>query len=239
MRVTAIVPLRGGCPYRERAWGWVRERYAGIHPEWEVIEASAPEGAWCKALAVNPAVEASDAEIVIQADADCWTDGLADAVAAVEAGAAWASPHLKVHRLSENGTTAVLSGEDWKGHPLEQRPYRGVEGGGFVVARRETLLAAPLDPRFCGWGNEDEAHALALGALFGPPWRGTADLLHLYHPPQERMTRRRGSTESWALRCRYAACKNDPAAIAALLEESRADLSTSEHARNHHPAPAG
>jgi hypothetical protein len=221
-RVQVVVPFRsGGCPHRERAWRWIRERYASFRPEWEVVEGPAPEGAWCKAAAVNPAVEASEAEIVIQGDADCWTDGLADAVAAVEAGAAWAIPHLKVHRLSEEGTAAVLAGEPWKGQPLSQRPYVGFAGGGFLVASREALVAAPLDPRFRAWGNEDESHSYCLNALYGPPWRGEAGLYHLWHPSQERLSRRWGSQENRDLRNRYFKARNDPDAMRALLEEAR------------------
>jgi hypothetical protein len=223
--VQVVVPFRGGCPHRERAWRWVRARYQEIHPDWEVVEAPAPEGAWCKGAAINPAVEASEAEIVIQADADCWTDGLADGVAAVEAGAGWAIPHLKVWRLSEEATAAVLGGADWEQETrreggLAQRSYNGLAGGGLVVARRETLLEVPIDERFRGWGGEDEAHSFALNALVGPPWRGTADLYHLWHPPQERLTRRRGSKESWALRNRYAAARGRPDRMRRLLEEA-------------------
>lgn len=75
-------------------------------------------------------------------------------------------------------------------------------------------------------GQEDESWACALHTLLGEPWRGDADLVHLFHPPQERMTRRRGSQESWRLRNRYFAARDDPAAIRGLIEESR----------DHHPA---
>lgn len=216
-----VVPFRGGCSYRERAWRWVRGAYAVTYPDWRITEARAPEGPWVKALAVTPAIEASEAEIIVQADADCFTDGLADAVQAVEDGAGWAAPHRKVYRLSEEGTEALLAGEDWRRQKLTQRPYQGFLGGGIVVARRDALEVAPLDRRFVAWGSEDESHAFALNCLFGKPWRGKADLVHLFHPPQERETRRWGSRESWALRQRYFDARRDPAAMRALLEEAR------------------
>lgn len=232
MDVAVVVPFRGGCPHRERAWRWVREQYAG----WDLVEARSPDGEWCKAAAINPVVAATDAEIVVMADADVWTDGLQAAVDAVDAGAPWAMPHGNVHRLSEEATQAVLNGADWRGQPLTQRPYRGVAGGGVLVARRQTLLRAPIDCRFIGWGQEDECHAMALKTLVGPAWRGEADLLHLYHPAQERMTRRRGSQGSWRLRKRYASARDNPAAMAALIEESRVASPTSEHPM--HAAPS-
>jgi hypothetical protein len=177
-----------------------------------------------------PAIETCKADIVVQADADVWTDGLAAAVNAVKSGAAWAIPHGMVRRLSQEGTMATIAGFAWQDQPVAQRPYRGVPGGGIVVASRAVLDAVPLDRRFIGWGQDDEAHALALNALVGEPWRGQAELIHLWHPPQSRMTRRRGSRESWALRSRYAAAKDDPAAMSALIEESRVDQSPDEHA---------
>jgi hypothetical protein len=227
--VAVVVPFRPGCPYRERAWHWLRGRY--VAEGWSVVEASGPPGPWSKGAAVNPAVEASEAEIIVQADADCLTDGLTDAVRAIEDGAPWAIPHDLLHRLSEEDTAAVIEGADWRRLGLEQPSYSGIEGGGVVVARRETLLAAPLDHRFQGWGQEDESHAVALTTIAGEPWRGDADLYHLWHPPQKRLTRRRGSRASWELRRRYFAARNDPAAMTSLIEESR-DQSADEHSRD-------
>lgn len=103
---------------------------------------------------MNPAVRECDAEIVIQADADVWCDGLMRAVYAVICGQAeWAVPHRLVHRLGEEATAAVLDGADWRVQTeLAQRPYPGVLGGGFVVARKGVIQSIPLDVRFSGWG---------------------------------------------------------------------------------------
>lgn len=93
-------------------------------------------------------------------------------------------------------------------------------GGGMIVARRETLLEVPLDSRYVGWGQEDESHALALNCLAGMPWRGDAHLIHLWHPPAKRQTRRKGSRRSWELFKRYRAAASDPVAMRALLKEA-------------------
>lgn len=155
--VAVVVPFRAECSHRQRAWEWIQQRYAERYPDWLVVEASASDGPWCKAAAINPAVEATDAEIVVQADADVWSDGLAEAVTAVEAGAPWAVPHLDVCRLSEEATNAVLAGGNWRDAfsakgGAAQRPYHGFLGGGIVVARREVMVSAPIDVRFTGWG---------------------------------------------------------------------------------------
>jgi hypothetical protein len=174
---------------------------------------------WVKAEAIGPAIEQSSADIIVLADADCWTDGLPEAVRAVELGAPWAKPHKLVHRLTKASTEAFMAGESWT--ELDQKPYHGVAGGGFVVARRETFLEVPMDKRFVGWGQEDVAFALALHTLAGPAWLGDADLIHLWHPPQARLTRRKGSVESWALFRRYQSAKRDPLKMRELLKEAR------------------
>lgn len=217
--IEVIVPFRGGCPYRERAWDFLKDRYP-----WPVKTVDC-EGPWSKGAAVNPAVRESLAPILIVADADVWTEGLRAAVRAVILGAKWAIPHKSVHRLSREGTENFYEGQPWEEQPLDERAYRGVAGGGYIVAPRETLLSVPIDPRFTGWGGEDSAWGFALTCLYGPPWRGTGHLVHLYHPPQPRITRKYGSMEDFRLRKRYIAAKRNPTAMRTLLNEC---LSTSE-----------
>lgn len=174
---------------------------------------------WCKGEAVNRGVGHSSAEVIVVQDADVLID-LQPAIEAVKAGAKWAVPHTRVLRLSEKATDAVLAGADPCGLELVQRPYVGVVGGGCVVARREVLLDVPMDERFTGWGQEDEAWGMALKTLHGKPWRGDQDLYHLWHPPQDRMDRKRGNREGYALRQRYAKSRN-PQAMRELVEEAK------------------
>lgn len=186
---------------------------------WPVVEALAPAGPWVKAAAVMPAVEASAADVMVVADADVWCDGLAKAVDAVVQGAVWAIPHGRVCRLTESASEAVEAGASPSRDDVEQPPYRGVPGGGIVVIPRASVLEVPLDPRFVGWGGEDHSWGYALRTLLGSPWRGSAPLWHLWHPPQPRLSRRIGSAENDALHLRYAAARRNPAAMRALIDE--------------------
>lgn len=214
MTVEVVIPWCGGCQHRERALSWVRGRYP-----WLVTIARAPDGPWCKALAVMPAISRSTADVVVVADADVWTAGLEQAVQAVADGAPWAIPHHTVHRLTQAATAQVLAGVPPAGQELSERPYKGVPGGGTIVAHREMFEAVPMDPRFVGWGCEDESWALALTCLYGSAWRGDADLWHLWHPPQRRDSRRIGSQQSWRLRRRYFRARRDPREMRRLLAE--------------------
>lgn len=219
--VAVIVPWRPGCPHREAAWQWVRARYEQAHPGWELVEASAPEGPWVKALAVMPAVAASSSEIVVVADADVWCEKIGDAVDVVRAGEPWAVPHKKVHRLSRQATDRLYAGHELDVEDLAERPYRGTVGGGLVVLPRASALEVPLDPRFVGWGGEDQSWGYALNRLIGRPWLGMAPLWHLWHPPQQRMNRRVGSTANHDLHLRYAAARQRPDEMRKLLEDAR------------------
>lgn len=237
--VLVLLPFRGGCEYRERALRWVAAQYAGQNPDWDLDVALHPHSIpWCKAMAVNPALQRASAEIVVVADADVWCQETAAAVEAVRAGAAWAVPHRGVFRLTEEGTGRLLDGEvEWG--PLDQNAYLGTLGGGIVVARRETLLDCPLDPRFLGWGHEDECWGIALSALHGRPWRGKVPLVHLWHPPQQRLTRRKGSAPSMNLHRRYSAAVDDPDRIRRLLAEVADDSRSDDQHPLHDPPPLG
>lgn len=229
--VEVVVPLRtNGCPHREAAFQFCRERYT--YPL-----TVAPGGEpWIKAAALWPAVQASSAEILVIADADVVCDGIPEAVRAVRDGAAWARPHNSVVRLSQEGTEAYMAGVRWQDCGLDQRPYHGIDGGGVVVTWREVMLEIPPDARFLGWGQEDSSWGFALYSLLGPCWKGSEPLVHLYHPPAARLNRKKGSHEGWALMRRYAKARHRPDEMRALLKEARESFAA--HQPPMHPDPA-
>lgn len=200
--IAVLIPYGNETPWRKRSLdhvtGWYAEQLGD-----PVIRLGNGGNPWCKAKAVHQALVDTSASIIIVADADCITPGIHKAIEAVRQGSAWAVPHLKVYRMAQAATRQILEGAQpgsltgrtvW----LDQPPYKGYEGGGITVLQRETYLNAPLDPGFVGWGQEDEAWALALNGLHGAPWRGVAPLYHLWHEKPPRMTRYAGSAESLA-----------------------------------------
>lgn len=215
--VGVVVPWRGGCSYREAAFAWVRARWP-----WPAITGEA-EGPWCKASAVAAALARTDADILVISDADVFCD-LSEAIEAVENGAPWAVPHRQIRRLTKESTAEVLAGtepDDLRGQVLDEPAARAHPGGGIVVLRRETWEQVPLDPRFVRWGHEDDAWGWALTALVGAPFLGSERLWHLWHPPQERRTRRLGSEQSHELQERYWRAHHRPEQMRALVEEAR------------------
>jgi hypothetical protein len=219
MDLSVLIPFTSDEPWRVRARDYVAGWYAQLG--WEVIEGTCP-GPWRKAVAVAAAVSRASGEILVVADADCICPGIPAAIEAVEAhGAPWAIPHRMVHRLDEEATQAVYSGATAESTPgRAQVPYQGFAGGGIVVLPRTTYLDVPLDPRFEGWGQEDEAWAVALTCLAGRPARLDADLFHLWHPPPARLSRHLGSAASHELLRRYLRAARSRNDMRALLNES-------------------
>lgn len=126
-------------------------RYAAEFPDWQVCVGSYEEPVWVKAKAIERALEQTDSDILILADADVWTDGIGEAVDAVRAGEPYAIPHHRVWRLTEEATENVLAGRP--DDRTVQIPYPGVAGGGIMVTTREVIRSIPLDGRFFGWGR--------------------------------------------------------------------------------------
>lgn len=223
MSVEVIIPFAGSDPDRVRALTWTVAHCQYPHT---VAIGSLP---FNKAMTVMPAVEQHGAEIIVMHDADVWTPGLADAVNAVESGlAGWAIPHWKVYRLTEQATDSLIrsgtASQDftaWLATDLARPPYPGMAGGGIVVTRRDMMIDIPLDPRFTSWGQEDESWAMALWCLLGPPWRGEAPLVHLWHPLEARHGQRMGTQAGWDLRNRYAQVRCDLPGMRNLLAEAQ------------------
>lgn len=179
-------------------------------------------GEWCKARAVAEALKEVSADVLVVADADAWCATTPDIVEAVRAGAAWGVPHRGIRRLTADATARVLEGadpEELGPDKLEEPPARAHRGGGIVVLRRDVWDEVPLDPRFIGWGHEDDAWGMALWTLAGPAVDGGGRLWHLWHPPQERPSRSFGHPESFELYRRYDLAYGHHDEMRALLAE--------------------
>ncbi len=191
--VAVIVPLDHK-PARDRAvaWAFVRAHYAKHHPEWAIVEGVDRGPHWRKGVAVADALSRCKAATLVIADADCLVSPAAmrDAVDRVSDGRSrWAVPHTRVLRLNAPRTADVLKGEDPainESRDLARRPYEGFAGGGILVVPRVGYDATGGIPEiFRGWGGEDQALAVILDTCIGKHWRGAADLVHLWHEPQQ------------------------------------------------------
>ena len=225
--VDVLIPWQGNDPHRVKAREYVESLYAARFPEWKVTLGVCDSVGWTKALAVKDAFQRTNAEIVIVADADVWCEEIGLVISGLEK-AEWAQPYRWVRRITDADTQRVFSGEiEARRGQLARPEYSGFAGGGIVAMRRETYAACPLDPRFVGWGHEDESWARALRRLHGPRWVPYGGhLYHFWHPPQERTGERasHGSPESWLLREQYRMCRADKSAMNELIAGIRLDV---------------
>jgi hypothetical protein len=213
------IPWQGSCPHRCAALSWVLRQWSDT--DYRINVGTSGEDTWVKARAVDVAIAGVQTDVLIVADADVWTTGVGEAVDAVRAGAPWAIPHDMLYRLTPGATARVLAGEPPStALPTVEPPYGGRPGGGVVVLRRDVYEQCPIDPRFRGWGHEDEAWALALTALFGEPVRLDHPMWHLWHPPQPRISRGLGSAESEQLYRRYSKAARHPDLMRSLLSQA-------------------
>ena len=177
MSVAVVIPLDRatldltGDKYRQRAYAYVNRHVAALH---QPIVVGVSEGDWCKATAVGDALTRTDADVIVVHDADVVVPigAVQAAIDVVKYGTVeWAIPHRLVHRLDDETTKVMLkTGLVPRERMLVRWPYVGMAGGGVVVLRRSVYDDCPLDPRFLGWGSEDQSWGFALETLHGAPW---------------------------------------------------------------------
>lgn len=222
-----LVPFRDGEPHRDRNWSHVHRWYEA--QGFEVLVGSTGVDGFSRTQAILDARAWATADVLVVSDADVICDDLGALVEAARDG--WAVPDL-LHRLSPESTERVLEGEGWHGLPLstdngqDSKPYRVHEGGTLLAITAEAFDAAPPDPRFVGWGQEDDAWAAALRALVGPPTRVRTDVAHLWHPAAPRRSRSVGNDKNRALARRYRNARRSPAAMTSLIEQGRLSWQT-------------
>lgn len=229
MTVSVLVPFTpGSCAHRDRSWDWVRTRLESCFPDWQIVVGTCP-GTWSKGVALADAASRADGDVLVMHDADVFTsiESLAESVEQVQAGAPWSVPHMLVHRLTPKASEQVLASDPKKATAADRARrevvryrYPGQPGGGIAVLTRSAWDQVPVDPRFLGWGGEDEAWGIALDATIGRHHRGQAPLLHLWHPLQPTHAHNRAVLPSTQeLVDRYKATQGRPDEVARILQE--------------------
>lgn len=228
--ISVLLPYRPVDRQRALLYDWTKLHWRRIHVgcDIQVVTGQGPDdGPWRKALAYAEALERSKGDIVVFADADCYFPRAPEAIAMLVRGEAeWVRAADEVRRLTDRGTQMVLKGmepEDAElAYGLDEPAYTHDAAGAGTILWRADAERVPLDPRFEGWGHEDRAWADALTTLVGHgAFCPQSICYHLWHEPQARQSRTRGSDESWRLWRRYQRARGDAEAMSALLDEFR------------------
>ena len=205
-------------PSRQRIFDFWRLWWASTGIPIFACDAGEP---WSKARSINLASEcASEWDVAMIADADAIVplDQLQRCLSFVTRTGVAAWPFTRYRRLTAEGTEEVLAGRTLS-ESITIRPFKTDDGGLVIVPRRVWDSFGGLDPRFVGWGGEDNMLAVACRTMGGRMERTKGLGYHLWHEPA-----RRWDDPAWpavqTLRQRYRAVDGKPAAFLALRAES-------------------
>lgn len=231
MNVRLIVPRRADRGERDRLWRFCSAYWRRERPGWEIVEGEHTDGPFNRSAAINTAAE-GDWDVAVIVDADTVVDA-----EPVERGVALAArsgdlilPFDTRCLLSRQGTRRVLAGlsgpwDRWVA--ARQTPADSYEyvSGCQIVPRSLWDAVGGFDPRFEGWGGEDDAFTAACQALTGvDPRRArlSGSAWHLWHRPSPYANHRRATYRmAKALSDRYLAAAGSEDAMRELLAEDR------------------
>ena len=227
MKVSILVPFRDD-GHRQASMEWIVARWRHHWPEAEVIiRPDDGRDPFSKSVALQACAADATGDVLILLDADTWCDvpTIRHAVE-VAAEGALVMPGKVAHRLGQDVTDRLLASDpacDWP-TILPSEVEQSVRPVGFLhVLSREVWDATNgYDPRFRGWGGEDNVFTYAVETLVGPVVRLTGTLYSLWHPRPRDNGRRiwAGQTErNGALIQQYVKARGNRPRMQALVRE--------------------
>lgn len=185
--VAVVIAYRDmGDRHRRRSFGFVSAWYKE-HGYDVTVWSGDSDDTFTRASAINAAVRATTAEVIIQSDPDSLVadETLQAAVNLAGQAHGLVVPHDRYLYLSWANTYRIYHGDrTLESMGPDDCDTFGPHGLGNVVvfSRRTWELARGFDERFGLWGGDDAAFAYACAAFVGPVRRLSGDVWHLWHP---------------------------------------------------------
>lgn len=227
MTVSILVPFRPDGGLRDLVWSWLRRRYTMLLPEAEIVTADDPGEHFSRAASFNLAAAEAQGDILLMVDADAVVSAeqLEGAIAQADDSAGMVLAYCRYLYLTERASHEIMAGPVDRGpRPIPEHEWEqwGSVSSVVAVSRKTWDVVGGFDPRFRGWGFEDNAFFYACQTLVAPHRRVEGDVLHLWHPPSPGLD---PSVETYqanhALNERYGAACDDPDAMREVLGEWR------------------
>lgn len=185
MSLSIVVPFRGGCPHRERAYLYVRARLAVSFPTAEIIDADDGGKVFSRERSLNLGASRAKGDMLVFHEADCIVAPrqilAAIDLAALDPGRL-VLPYSTVYLLSPEATDLVISGPSGADLPGVSVAV-GMLGGIGVISRATFERVGGFDSSLEGWGRGDVSFVEACDRHAAPTMRTMGELLHLWHPP--------------------------------------------------------
>jgi predicted glycosyltransferase involved in capsule biosynthesis len=191
-KISLLIPFRSNGE-RSAQFDWLQEKWNFLGSDFEII-VSEDDGLdpYSKTIAINNAYKKSTAEILAMVDADVWLDPqiLLDAAAFITSNPnSWIRPCTDVYRIKKTKTKEIISGDPSFSFPeITQKDCERVSvavGGVFVFSKKQFETLGGMDPRFRGWGGEDNAWTIIMNKKFSYSQRWNKNLYHLWHPREK------------------------------------------------------
>lgn len=222
MNVAVLVPRRSdGGGIRDQTWTWLAARWAAERPGYRIVEGhDDDDGPFNRSRALNRAArQAADADVLVVADGDSFTEGsqLADAVDRAVATGQITFAYDRFCYLSRAGSVKIMGGFRGMWEPFVEFTMTGTCSSAVVTTRALWDQVGGFDETFVGWGGEDVAFSLACQTFGGGLQRIPGPVWHLWHPPAPHT-----HDHIWPERIKlYAAAAYRPDAMRELVEAVR------------------
>jgi predicted glycosyltransferase involved in capsule biosynthesis len=172
----------------------LQKRWAHFMPEAEIIVSDDDGGTpFSKTIAVNNCYKKSSGNILAMVDADVWLNPkvIRESAKMIESGkASWVQPCNQVYRLNKEYTQKVLNRNYYDVLPplkpaVDCERITKVIGLIAMFSRKDFEAVGGMDPRFRGWGWEDNCFNQLMNYHSGPSYKGKSVVYHLWHPRQK------------------------------------------------------
>lgn len=186
VNVAVVVPRRSDGGRRDVLWAWNRERWAQVHPGFNVVEGHHVDGPFNRSAAINNGVEAAGSfDVLVIADGDSFVshDQLLEAIETADTTGQVTFGYDRFAYLNRAMSDLVMAGFDGDWWPGVEWTMTGTCSSMVVVPAELWRVMGGADEGFVGWGGEDIAISLALQTFGGGMQRVHGDVWHLWHPP--------------------------------------------------------
>lgn len=203
--ISLIVPFGCSDPedQRQKNWKWLQAYWKAQLPGAEIIIGEDRDGKpFSKSVAVNDAASRAHGDIYVIVDADGYISAEAVLYCATQIRQArnhghklWFVPYRNFFRLTAEASQRVLLSSPKKPYQFSSPPPEdcvqrsaasqfGHRYGAMIqVMPKEAFWeVGGWDPRFRGWGGEDNSAMRAVDTLYWPHKTLPIQVLHLWHP---------------------------------------------------------